>query len=136
MNHETTCCQASAPEASTVETTVATRDGSSNSYVTPVWHARRTDHGVELEVTLPGVTKEALELEVRGSHLVLEARRPGSANDGRLIHGQPAPDGYRLKLRLGESLDGSGLRATLEAGILRASVPLVEAAQPKKIEIL
>lgn len=129
MNTDTTCCQNDGGNA------VAERNETTVRYSEPTWSADRHDQGVDLEVTLPGVGKEALNLEVHGQHLQLEAQRSVPGNSGKLIYGQPSPEGYRLKLRLGDTLDGAALKANLENGILRVSIPLVESAQPRKVEI-
>jgi HSP20 family molecular chaperone IbpA len=130
MNEQSTCCQAA--EESTA---IRTRDERPLRLAEPAWNANRHDEGADVEIALPGVRKEDLSLEVRGSRLTLEARRTNPAGEGRLIHGEPAPDGYRLELRLGNALDGSALSARLDSGLLRVRIPLVEAAQPKRIEI-
>jgi HSP20 family molecular chaperone IbpA len=133
MNTDTTCCESGVCESNTA---VAENNEETNvRFTEPTWSADRHDHGVDLEVTLPGVNKEALNLEVHGQHLQLEARRAVPANSGRLIYGQPTPEGYRLKLRLGDTLDGSALKANLADGILTVSIPLVESAKPRKVEI-
>jgi len=115
-------------------------EGLENTLTTaqPRWHAERTDNGVELEITLPGVARENLDLEVEGRELRLSARRDdaGDAGDARkLILGQPSPDAYALKLRLGESLDGDQLTAALKDGILKVAVPLASEARPRNISI-
>ena len=131
MNPENTACC----ETPLTDTTVVTREENTASFVQPEWNARKHDGGVDLEVTLPGVRKEDVAIEIRGESFRLEARRPRPGTGGRLVYGTPAPDGYRLRLRLGESLDGGALNARLEDGVLRIAIPLVEAAQPKKIEV-
>ena len=132
MNNESTCCKGT-EEANT---TVANHRECAPSSAEPVWSATRREDGADLEVSLPGVRKEDLQLEVRGSRLVLEAKRFQAASDGRLIHGTAAPGTYRLELRLGGSLDGGALKANLESGLLRLSIPLVETARPKRIQIV
>lgn len=101
----------------------------------PRWSAARTKEGVDLRVELPGVKKEDLRLEVIHRELRLEADRAEDRGEARLIHGSPVPGGYRLKLRLAENLDGPALSARLENGVLAVSLPLVEAAQPRTIEV-
>lgn len=130
MNTDTTCCQTDGSNSAVAERTETTV-----RYSEPTWNADRHDQGVDLEVTLPGVTKEALDLQVHGQHLKLEARRASPKNSGKLIYGQPNPEGYRLKLRLGDTLDGSTLKANLADGILKILIPLHESAQPRKVEI-
>lgn len=133
MNNETNCCQT--PEAE--NTAIATCDERPTRLAEPAWNATRREDGADIEVALPGVRKEDLNIEVSGPRLVVEAKR-GSANhsSGRLIHGEAAPDGYRLELRLGKSLDGGSLSARLESGLLHLAVPLAETAKPKRIEIV
>lgn len=101
----------------------------------PLWSADRTDDGVEIEVTLPGVPRNKLDLEVEGRELRLSARRSAGNEERRVIVGQAAPDAYALKLRLGPSLDGGRLTATLKDGILKVSVPLASEARPRSIAI-
>lgn len=132
MNNETTCCKS--PEEG--NTAVANRREWAPSSAETVWNATRREDGADVEVSLPGVRKEDLELEVRGSRLVLEAKRFQPESGGRLIHGTAAPGTYRLELRLGGSLDGGALEAKLESGLLRLSIPLVETAKPKRIQIV
>ena len=118
------------------DTAVATRDTTPLRHAEPAWNARRDEGGVELEIALPGVRKDAVSVEVVGRFLHLEARRAASGGSGRLVFGEAAPDVYRLRLRLAEALDGARLEARLENGLLKVRVPLTEAAQPRKIEVL
>ncbi len=118
------------------EAGATSREETPTAFRQPQWSANKHEGGVDIEVTLPGVSKEDVDVQVRGSHLELEARRNKPAeNRGRLVYGTPAPQGYRLRLRLGESLDGNRLEASLADGILKVAIPLVEAAKPKKIDI-
>ncbi|GAA5484365.1 Hsp20/alpha crystallin family protein [Haloferula sargassicola] len=126
-----TCCENQATEVAPTEATAT-----EVAYVQPQWRARRHESGVDLEIIVPGVKREDLKLESQAAQLVLEATRLQPENAGRLVHGAPAPEGYRLKLRVADNLDAGKLSAKLENGILRVSIPLVEAAQPKRIEVL
>lgn len=117
------------------DTTTVAETSNTVRYAEPSWEARKHEKGVDVEVSLPGVRKDDLTLEVVGSQLRLEARRLPAADRGQLIHGEPAPEAYRLKLRLGETLDGEALEAHLADGVLRVKIPLVRSAQPRRIEI-
>lgn len=102
---------------------------------TPQWNANRHEQGVTLNVVLPGVRKDAVKVTSSEGTLQLEADRDVPESRGTLIHGQPAPDRYELKLRVGRSLDTAAANANLENGILRLEVPLAEAAKPQQIRI-
>lgn len=104
--------------------------------VQPLWSARQTDDGAILEIALPGVARDALDLEVGNRSLRLGAnRRPGPGN-ARLIRGGELPGGYELELRLDDNLDGTNATAKLEDGVLTVTIPLAEAAKPRRIEIV
>ncbi|MGE9271440.1 MAG: Hsp20/alpha crystallin family protein [Verrucomicrobiales bacterium] len=101
----------------------------------PDWNASRDDTGVHINVTLPGVTKDDLQLEVEGRNLRLHASRKSAGKNRTLILGHEAPDAYALKLRLGESLASGSLTAALTDGILKISIPLEDEAKTRTIEI-
>lgn len=101
----------------------------------PHWHAEKTEAGVSIEVTLPGVSKSDLSLEVEGRDLRLTAKRSSVEAERRLLRGRPAPEAYALKLSLGESLDGDSLTASLKDGILTIGVPVASEARPRTISI-
>jgi HSP20 family protein len=101
----------------------------------PVWQAEKDDDGIVVEVELPGVQREGLDLKVDGRELRLNAPRTKDTSERRLLFGQPTPDAYALKLRLGESLDGYQLTAALNDGVLKIRVPLAAEAKPRSITI-
>lgn len=112
---ETTCCQnASEPTPSETPRTVR-----------PAFSTREEESGVRLEVALPGVLKEDLKLKVHEGLLTLEALRKDASPAIR----------YSLSVKLAERLDGERIQATLEDGVLKASVQLRDEAKPREIPI-
>lgn len=103
--------------------------------IQPLWNARHTDEGAVLEVALPGVSKDQLKLEIGNRSLRLEATRRRGPENARLIRGGEWPAGYELELRLDDSLEGTHATAKLEDGILTVTLPLAEAAKPRRIEV-
>jgi len=101
----------------------------------PHWSARRHDHGVDIQVHLPGVRREDLKLEVGGERLRLDATRADAGQRGRLLYGEPAPDAYVLGLKLDRRFDGAKAEAKLADGLLTLAVPLVADEQPRQIEV-
>ena len=123
-----TCC--------TTEPTVHT-DTQERTLTTasPAWKADKDDEGVKLEISLPGVAKEDLDLAVQGHNLRLSARRRNGETKASLLVGHEAPDAYALKLRLGETLDGEGMTASLKDGLLKVAIPLAKEARSRSITI-
>ena len=101
----------------------------------PQWQSRKTDDGgAVVEIALPGVAKDDLELTTGSGFLKLEARRKPSS-ESRVIQGPKAPGAYVLGLRLATNLDGANVNAKFEDGVLTVTLPLAEAARPRKIEV-
>lgn len=101
----------------------------------PEWHAERTEHGLTLRVNLPGVEKSDIGISFADGQLRLRATRRPSPDGGELIYGDPAPEQYELRLRVGRSLNVKGSEAKLELGVLHLDIPLAEEAKPQTIAI-
>jgi HSP20 family protein len=100
----------------------------------PQWQSRKTEEGAVVEIALPGVSKDALELTTGSGFLKLSARRK-TATTSRLIQGPGSPDLYELGLRLAANLDGGNANAKFEDGVLTVTLPLAESAKPRRIEV-
>jgi HSP20 family molecular chaperone IbpA len=94
--------------------------------VAPEWHSQNDNEGVTLTVALPGVPKDALELNVQGDHVTLRGQRTVPAD--------PAV-AYGLTLRLSRDLDAASAKAKLENGVLELRFSHREEAKPRQIEI-
>ncbi len=103
--------------------------------VQPLWTSRETGDGAVVEIALPGVAKDALKLEIGDHFLRLNATRRVNGENLRLIRGSETPAGYELELRLDDKLDGVKAGARLEDGLLTVTLPLAEAAKPRRIEV-
>ncbi len=124
MNDQTTTVTAERP----VETTRQLK-------AQPLWTSRETDDGAVVEIALPGVAKDELKLEIGDRFLRLDATRRVNGENLRLIRGSERPAGYELELRLDDKLDGGKAGARLEDGLLTVTLPLAEAAKPRRIEV-
>lgn len=130
--NDSTCstdnCQCAPATGEQSETAVITT-------IQPQWQSKKTDDGAIVEIALPGVTKDDLELTTGNGFLKLEAKRQPVAA-GRLIQGTAAPGAYSLGLRLANNLDGGNANAKFEEGVLTVTLPLAESARPRRIEVV
>ena len=85
---------------------------------------------------LPGVDPATIDVTVEKNVLTVSAERTWAPQDGDevLVHERPRGS-YRRQLFLGETLDASGLEASYDAGVLTLTLPVAEAAKPRKVEI-
>lgn len=78
---------------------------------------------------LPGVNRDAINLEVSDGVLTLEAsRKQGEGDSAETVT-------FKRSLKLSDEVQGDQIRATYENGVLTVTLPRKEAAKPKKINI-
>lgn len=85
---------------------------------------------------LPGVDPESVDLTVERNVLTVRAERthlPGE-DEEPIVTERPRGT-FTRQLFLGETLDVDKLDATYENGVLTVSIPVTEAARPRKIEV-
>ncbi|WNV87831.1 Hsp20/alpha crystallin family protein [Umezawaea sp. Da 62-37] len=86
---------------------------------------------------LPGVTADAIELDVERNVLTVKAeRRPSGADEGVEMQVSERPLGvFSRQLFLGDTLDTENIRAGYEAGVLTLRIPVLEKPEPRRIAV-
>ncbi|MGR4880235.1 Hsp20/alpha crystallin family protein [Streptomyces sp. LARHCF249] len=99
--------------------------------------AFREGESFVVELDLPGVDAESIDLDVEQNVLSIRAERrtTASADDSGVLIAERPSGTFSRQLFLGETLDADHIEASYEAGVLRLSIPVAEAAKPRKIEI-
>ncbi len=96
-----------------------------------VWEEEGKYH-VALDV--PGMSKEDLELDIQGGHLILTGERTIEENRDYLHH-ERRYGKFRREVHLPDWADPASVNATLDAGVLTVVLDKKLEMQPKKIEI-
>jgi HSP20 family protein len=79
---------------------------------------------LKLLLYVPGVDAAGVDLEVCGPDLIVTAPRNHLVRTNwRALHLEPVQRDYRLRLRLGFSLDYDALHAELQEGVLTITIP-------------
>ncbi len=86
---------------------------------------------------LPGVTHDAIDIDVERNVLTVKAeRRPTVHADDVQMEIAERPLGvYSRQLFLGDNLDTEHIHAEYEAGVLSLRIPVAEQAKPRKVEV-
>jgi HSP20 family protein len=96
---------------------------------------RRGDE-FHVELDLPGVDPDSIELTVEQRVLTIRAERRYEPQEGDEVVVNERPQGvYARQLFLAESLDSDRLSAEYVNGVLRLKIPVAERAKPRRIEI-
>jgi HSP20 family molecular chaperone IbpA len=105
-------------------------------FLTPVHDLKEAGDAYGLEVFVPGVEKDAVEMAVDQGELVVTARRRWKTPEGWTeLFRETSDANYRLRIDLNEAVNIDKINAELENGVLRVTLPKAEAIKPRKIDI-
>ncbi|MFG2424759.1 Hsp20/alpha crystallin family protein [Streptomyces sp. NPDC048448] len=90
-----------------------------------------------IALDLPGVAKDAIDIDVERNMLTVKAeRRPVAKADDVQLELSERPLGvFSRQLVLADTLDTERITADYEAGVLTLRIPIAERAKPRKIAI-
>ncbi|MFI8232605.1 Hsp20/alpha crystallin family protein [Streptomyces sp. NPDC085900] len=98
--------------------------------------AWREDETFFVELDLPGVDPESIDLDVERNVLTVKAeRKPAYGENTRTVITERPAGTFSRQLFLGETLDTDKIEASYEAGVLKLRIPVAEQAKPRKISI-
>jgi HSP20 family protein len=98
--------------------------------------AYRKGNAFYVHFDLPGVDPASIDLTVEQNVLMVKAERPPTAGTGVEMIVSERPGGtFTRQLFLGETLDTERIKADYNAGVLTLTIPVVEAAKPRKLAI-
>lgn len=101
----------------------------------PMTALRRGDMFL-VDLDLPGVDRDEVEITVERNVVTIRARRSPARDDGdEVIIDERSYGEYSRQLFLGDNLDPSGLAADLRDGVLRLTIPVSAASKPRQIPL-
>ena len=91
---------------------------------------------ITLYADLPGVPKDRLNIRVDAESLSIEGEVVLPLPEGMEVsHVEVDRPRYRRSFVLGKELDSEKIQAEFNNGVLKLSIPKVEHAKPRKIEV-
>jgi HSP20 family protein len=109
--------------------------GSTNRPAVMPMDAWREGDSFVIELDVPGVNPETIDIDVERNVLTVRAERVARNGDWELLASERAKGAFSRQLVLGDNLDLERIEAGYDAGVLRLVVPVAEKAKPRKIEI-
>lgn len=98
--------------------------------------AYRKDHAFYVHFDLPGIDPATIDLTVEQNMLAVKAERKPVVGEGAEMIVNERPVGtFTRQLFLGEMLDTEHIKADYSAGVLTLTIPVMEAAKPRKLAI-
>lgn len=98
--------------------------------------AYRDEDVFVIRFDLPGVSADAIDLEVERNVLTVTAERRDDLRDRAAVVASERPTGtFSRQLFLGEALRGDAIEADYTDGVLTLRIPVAEQAKPRKISV-
>jgi HSP20 family protein len=99
--------------------------------------AYRKDDSFLLQLDLPGVDPESIELTVEDNVLTISAERPVPTKDENVesVIAERTFGTFTRQVVLGKTLDSERIGASYEGGVLTVAIPVAEQAKPRRIEV-
>lgn len=104
-------------------------------FIAPAATVLENADGYTLEVEMPGVSKETLEMWVENNELTILGRRSFPAVEGTLLHRESRVENFRRTFELDPSIDAEKISAKIEQGVASLTLPKAEQVKPRKITV-
>jgi HSP20 family protein len=88
-----------------------------------------------IKLDLPGTTLDAIDLTVEQNVLTVHATRSGMDDEVEMLVAERPAGAFTRQVFLGDTLDADHIEADYTAGVLTLSIPVHEAAKPRKVAI-
>ena len=99
--------------------------------------AYRKDDSFLLQLDLPGVAPDSIELTVEENVLTITAERPAPPKSEGVesVIAERTFGTFTRQIVLGKTLDSERIEASYEGGVLTVAIPVAEQAKPRRIEV-
>jgi HSP20 family protein len=97
--------------------------------------AYRKGDAFHVDVDLPGVRPDSIEVTVEKNVLTVRAERHWSDENGEAVVCERPQGAFTRQLFLGDGLDTTHVQASYENGVLHLRVPVAEEAKPRRVEV-
>jgi HSP20 family protein len=88
-----------------------------------------------VELDLPGVKHDSLDLDVERNVLTVRAERAGLDQNREMVSAERPRGVFSRQLFLGDNLDADRIEASYQDGVLRLTIPVAQKAKPRRIKI-
>ena len=107
---------------------------------TPNMDAWETEQAFVVQLDLPGLTRDQVEVNFDRNSLTIRGTRTATIpapekGELRVFFAERSPGAFSRTLRFPQYVEASKIEAAFSNGVLTVTVPKSEAAKPRKIEI-
>ena len=106
-----------------------------DQFIAPPASVIEAGEGYTLELEMPGVTKDGLDISVENNELTVVGQRSLPTVRGTLIHHESRPNNFRRTFELDPSIDADKISAKIDQGLVTLILPKAEHVKPRKIAV-
>lgn len=111
-------------------------DRSRRGFSTMAMDAYREDDHFVVHFDLPGVEPDSIDVTVEDDMLTVSAERKWERRETQeWVATERYRGTYQRQLFLGDRLDADHIEATYDEGVLTLTIPVAEAAKPRKVAV-
>src|SRR6478752_9584248 len=101
-------------------------------FITPPASVREISDGYTLEIEMPGVKKDGLEISVENNELTIIGRRSLPTVEGTLMHRESRPENFRRMFEIDPSIEADKISAKIDQGLVMLILPKAEHVKPPR----
>jgi len=111
-------------------------DSRRSRHVAPPLSISETEDGFHVEIEVPGVLADDLDVSVHGNRVTLKGERKVTEREGATpLRQEWGAYEFERAFELPADIDGQGLEAELKNGILHLTLPKAPGHKPQKIAV-
>lgn len=104
-------------------------------FITPRASVSETADGYTLELEMPGVSKDGLDISVENNELSIVGRRENKPIEATVLHRESRPRNYRRTFEIDPSIYTGKISARIMQGVVTLTLPKAEEVKPRKITV-
>lgn len=103
----------------------------------PLMDISETEHAVKVRALVPGLTRDEVQITLHQNVLSISGTKKESPlpEGARPLRTERTGGAFERTLRLNKPVDADGIKAEMADGILTLTLPVLEEAKPKQIEV-
>jgi HSP20 family protein len=110
-------------------------DGADEEFRLPSTNINEKEKEYVITMEMPGVSKKNVDVSLDGDSLVVTAKKVDKIESEGLIRKEIRAEKFRRSFQLGSNIDREKIKAKMENGVLKLTLPKTEGSVGRKIEI-
>ena len=111
----------------------ATARRENERFVTPPASVSETADGYLLDLEMPGVGKDGLEISIENNELSIVGRKNAATPDGTVLHRESRPHPFRRAFELDPSIDPAKISPRRRQGVIPPTLPTPAEVHPRPL---